>query len=83
MYVCSPCVCLVTMEVKRGYQITWTWNYRRLSAMTLVLGIKQTSLHTSDLVSTRWGQVRGHIPIIPALGRLRQEDCVKSEASLD
>lgn len=43
MSVCATCVCLVSVGIKRGHQISHNWSYRWLWTSTWVLGAESRS----------------------------------------
>lgn len=57
-YVCFACmyvwlhVCLVPLEVRRGYQIPWNWNYGWLWTTMWVLALKPGLLQEQQFLLT-------------------------------
>lgn len=43
MSICRTCVCLMSVKIKRGHQISHNWSYRWLWTSTLVLGAESRS----------------------------------------
>lgn len=54
MSVCVLHVFLVSMEVRRGYQIPWNWNYRILWTTMLELATKSGSFARTTRAPNSW-----------------------------
>ena len=54
IYVCAPCVWLVSGKSKRRHQIPWYWSYRWLQDVPWVLGNEPGSSGRVAITPTHW-----------------------------